>query len=169
MPNLKLTNLVAYREYFKAIAQKHKDIDGFKWGNKDVISNDNRSDMPQRFLWAMPYDTVKYSDGLSDNKQKIKQARIIYMIVPDSALFSDEDFAFEFCESVIEDIIGKILLDKAGAMGATEWEMIVTDVKSMTTSPAEKIFGSTKYIGWDLTINFMDNTNLSYDSTKWNN
>jgi len=167
VPNIKLTNLAAYRAYFQAIATSHVDIDGYKWGDADVVRNDNRSDITSRFLWAMPYNNSRYGDKYSDNVHKTKQARVAYMIVPDSEKFSDEDTAFDFCEAVIEQIMAKLLLDKRGKDVAGTWEMILSDINSWTGGPVEKTIGSTKYIGWELQINFMDNTNLSYDDSKW--
>jgi hypothetical protein len=173
MPKLKLTNLASYKAYFADIATKHLDIDGFKWGNKDVIRNDNRSDLAAKFLWAMPYDNAKYGDKSSDNVHKTKTARVAYMIIPESEKFSDEDAAFDFCEGVIEQILAKMLVDKRGAMVAagdppvSEWNMIVTDINSWSSGPVEHKLGSTRYIGWELKISFSDNTNLAYDATKW--
>lgn len=168
MAALKLTDLAAYKAYFLALATAHKEIDGFKWGNKEVIMNDNRSDLPARFLWAMPYDNARYEDNRSDNVMKLKVARVAYMIIPDSALFADEEEAFDACEAVIEQILAKILVDKGGASVAGVWTMLVTDISSWTTGPAEKLLGSTKYIGWEMKITFKDNTHLAYDATKWN-
>lgn len=173
MPNIKLTNLSAYKAYFAAIAESHVDILGFKWGNKDVIRNDNKSDMPEKLLWAYPYDRAKYGDKNSDNVHKTKTARVAYLVLPASEKFSDEDAAFEACEAVIEQILAKLLKDKRGAnvtdeeTEETEWVMIVTDISSWSSGPVEHMFGSTKYIGWELKIDFMDNTNLAYDNSKW--
>lgn len=174
MPKLRLTNLASYRSYFQDIATKHKEIDGFKWGDKDVIRNDNRSDLPSRFLWAAPYDNTKYGDKLSDNVHKIKTARVAYMIVPASELFAHEDEAFDACEAVIEQILAKIMVDKRGAHvtsgdpPVTAWTMLATDINSWTSGPVQKTIASTRYIGWELQINFIDNTNLAYDASKWN-
>lgn len=167
MANIKLTNLASYRNYFSAIAASHVDIDGFKWGDKDVVRNDNRSDITDSFLWAMPYERARYGDRLSDNIHKYKTARVAYMIVPDSELFADEDAAFDFCEATIEQILAKILLDKRGADNAGVWELLMTEVITWTTGPVEKKIGSTKYIGWELQITFQDPTNLFYDVLKW--
>ena len=167
MPNLKLTNLSAYKAYFQNMATLHKQIDGFKWGDKDVVRNDNLSDMPARFLWAMPYDKVQYGDKSSDNIHKTKVARVAYLVVPASELFADEDAAFEQCEAVIEQIIARILQDKRGADNAGVWEMIVTEIASWSSGPAEHKIGSTRYVGWELQMNFKDNTNLAYDASKW--
>ena len=168
MPNLRLTNLASYRNYFATIAEKHKAIEGFKWGGKDVILNDNRSDLAKRFLWAMPYENARYGDRGSDNVVKTKQARVAYMIVPESELFADEDAAFDFCEEVIEQILSKILVDKAGAEVDGVWTMIATTIESWSTGPVHKKIGSTEYIGWELELNFIDNTSLAYDASKWN-
>jgi hypothetical protein len=168
MPKLKLTNLASYKAYFADIAAKHKMIDGYKWGDKKVIANDSRSDLAARFLWAMPYEDAKYGDKGSDNVVKTKKARVAYMIVPDSELFADEEEAFDFCEEVIEQILAKIYMDKRGADVSGEWTMIATSIDSWTTGPVQKTIGSTKYIGWEMELNFIDNTNLAYDASKWN-
>jgi hypothetical protein len=165
--SIKLTNLASYKAYFAAIAASHVDIDGFKWGDKDVIRNDNRSDITESFLWAMPYDRARYGDKVSDNVHKYKVARVAFMIVPASELFSDEEAAFDFCEATIEQILAKILKDKRGADNAGVWDMLITDINSWTTGPVEKKIGSTKYIGWEFQLTFQDPTNLSYNQAKW--
>lgn len=167
MANIKLTNLASYKAYFAAIAASHVDIDGFKWGDKDVIKNDNRSDMQPRILWASPYDKVRYGDKLSDNVHKIKTARVAYLIVPDSEKFSDQELAFEFCEAVIEQILAKINKDKRGVEAADSWDLLITDLNSWTSGPVEMKVGSTNYIGWELQMNFQDPTNLTYNELKW--
>lgn len=167
MPNVKLTNLGSFRAYFSAIAAAHVDINGFKWGDADVIRNDNRSDMPSSFLWAQRYDNVRYAAVHNDNKLKVKQARIAYMKVRESEKFTDEDSDFEFCESVVDDIVAKIDLDKRGSLVDGEWEMIIANVASMSGGPVEKKIGSTHYIGWELRIEILDNTKFEYKAAKW--
>lgn len=167
MPNLKLTNLASYRAYFAAIAASHVDIDGYKWGDKDVIKNDNRSDMPARMLWATPYDSAKYGDKSSDNVVKTKVARVAYLILSASELFADEDEAFDKCEAVMEQVLAKLYKDKTGYDVSGEWNMIATNINAWTGGPVEMKIGSTEYIGWEIEIPFMDNTNLEYDPLKW--
>jgi hypothetical protein len=174
MANLKLTNLATYKAYFEGIAALHKEIDAFKWGDAEVIKNDNRSDMPARVLWAVPYEQARYGDKLTDNVVKTKQARVSYLTVPVSNAFTDQLAAFDETEAVIEQIVAKIYLDKAGQLVTTGdppeqvWSLIVTDIGSWTTSPVEMTIGSTKYIGCELRMNFGDNANLEYDAAKWN-
>ena len=167
MPNLRLTNLASYRTYFQAVATSHVDIAGFQYGDMDVVRTNNRSDMLENFLWVLPYESVRYSDAYSDNIQKIKQARIAYMKVPASEKFSDEDLAFDACEQVIEEIVAKIIRDKRGEDVAGTWTMLLTRIASFTAGPVEKKVGSTKYIGYELKIDFQDNTNLAYNPAKW--
>jgi hypothetical protein len=171
--NIKLTNLASYRTYFQAIAASHVAIDGYKWGDKDVVRNDARSGMPARLLWAIPYESARYGDKMSDNVHKTKQARIAYLITPTSKKFDDIEAAYDECEGVIEQIVAKILKDKAGSLTTIGdppeevWSLLVTNVSSWTTKPVQMIFGSTEYIGCELRIDFQDNTNLAYDATKW--
>lgn len=165
MANLKLTNLASYKAYFANIALKHKEIDGFKWGDLDVVKNDNRSDIVSRFLWAKPYDNFRYSG--EDNIIKIKPAVVGFFIVPASHGFSDIETAYDFCESVMEDVVAKLYQDKRGSMVGGNWEMLATKISSFKGRPVQEEFGSTKYIGFELTFEFSDNTNLAFNAAKW--
>lgn len=167
MPSLKLTNLLSYKNYFKDLAEKHVDIDGFKWGDDKVIQNDSRSNITRNFLWAVPYEDAKYGDAHSDNIVKRKLARVSYMEARDSKKFSLVEAQFERCEAVMEQIVARILRDKRGAEVAGVWTMLATDVNSFKTMPIESEFSSTPYIGCELQMEFMDNANLAFDAQKW--
>jgi hypothetical protein len=167
MPNLKLTDLASFKAYFESIALSHVDIGGFIWGDSDVIRNNNRSNVPSSILITGPYDNVRYAAPHNDSKVKIKQATIIYMKPRTSEKFADQHADLEFCEGVIEQIIAKLDLDKRGNLVNGAWEMIVANIASITTGPVEKTIGSTRYIGWEMKIDIMENTNLAYDASKW--
>lgn len=167
MPSLKLTTLVSYRTYFNNIATQHVGIDGFKWGSKDVLANDNRSDMPAKFLWALPYEIARYGDNGSDNVIKYKLARVSYLEVRNSELFADEDEQYDACEEVIEEILARVYRDKRGYDDAGVWKMVATQFASWRISPVVHTFGSTVYVGWELQLEFMDNTNLAFNTEKW--
>ncbi len=165
--NLLLTNLMAYKNYFKDIAEKHVDVDGFKWGNKKVLLNDNKSNMPKSIIWALPYEAAKYSGNTNTHKKKI--ARVSYLEVRDSKLFTDEDEQYVRCEEHIEEVIARILRDKSGSMVGGEWTMIATSIASWETKPIENFkLGSTDYLGYELVMEFLDNTNLAFKKEKWN-
>lgn len=168
MPNLKLTDLASFRAYFEGLATAHKDIAGFKFGDTDVIRNDNRSDLSENFLWAMPYDNARYTGVHADNILKVKRARVAFMKVRESEKFADVDADFQYCEAIIEQIVAKIFKDKRGELIGNDWSMLVANVATMTTGPVEKKIGSTPYIGWELAIDISENANLVYDETKWN-
>lgn len=166
-----LTTLKKYREYFEALAtgpNHHKEIDGYKWGDEDVLKNDNRSDMPARILWAVPYEQSRYGDRNSDNIVKTKGARVAYLKPAVSELFADVNTCVDECEAVMEQIFAKMLVDKRGVEVDGVWTMISFDVNGVTGKPVEMMFGSTQYYGFELYIPFNDNTNLAYDASKWN-
>lgn len=168
MPTLKLTGLLAYKNYFKDIATQHINIKGFKWGEKKVIENDNASASTENYLWAMPYENAQYTDTYSDNITKGKVARVVYLEVRDSQLFEDEDEQYEACEARMEEIIARILRDKKGAAIEDGWTMIATTIASWKTNPVEYKVGSTSWLGWELQMTFIDNTGLAFDKEKWN-
>lgn len=169
MTTINLSNLASLKAYFKTVAETHADIDGFKWGEKKVIKTANRSNQVPRFLWAQPYDGARYLDNYSDNIQKVKTARISYMVAQGpSKKFDEVDSMFESCELVIEEIIARMYRDKQGLLnGSGDWEMIIANIAAIRTGPVEYTIGSTKYIGWEMSIDFQDPTRLAYDPARW--
>jgi hypothetical protein len=167
MPNLKLTNLLSYKEYFAGIAAQHVAIEGYKWGDDVVIKNDNRSNTGRNMLWTVPYEQADYEDNFSDNVHKRKQARVSYLEVRNKELFASIDEQYNQCETIIEEIIARILRDKAGYQQGNDWVMIATEIKSFKTIPVEMTLGSTPYIGYELQMDFMDNSNFQFNTQRW--
>lgn len=168
MLSIYLTNLAAYRNYFQNIATKHKEIDGFKWGDEDVLANDNRSDMPASFLWTQPYEKFPFSDPDSDNITKRKKARVAFMkAIESNAAFSTIDAAYDAAEAIVEQIMAKILVDKRGAQVGADYVMLATRIASWSAGPVHYTFGSTPYVGYELEMDFHDPANMQYDATKW--
>lgn len=167
MPNLKLTNLASIKTYFAALAISHVDIDGFKYGSLEVIQNDNRSDLLDKTLWVGWYEDVKFRDAFSDNVTRVKPISVVYMRRPGSEKFADEDAILEACEAVIDQIIAKMAKDKRGGMVGANYEMVAMNIASIKTGPVQKNIGSTKWIGWEMKIEFLDNSNMEYDAAKW--
>lgn len=167
MSKLKLTNLLSCRQYFQAIATAHKQIAGFKWGDEDVIRNDSRSDAPDSFLWAQPYERFPYFAADSDNIIKRKKVKVAYLKVRTSEKFSNIDADYDAAEAIIEQIMARLLRDKRGMDVAGVWEQIATRFSSWYAGPIHVTLGSTEYLGFELEIEFQDNTNMEYDATKW--
>ena len=168
MPNLYITSLASYRAYAQGLATAHKEIDDFIWGGDDVAQTKNRSSVANRFLWALPYEDVSYSDtGPSDNITKRKRVRMSYLQARNSELFGDEDTQYDACEAVAEQIIARILRDKRGTEIAGTWTLLATRIESFQLRPVEVMLGSTKYIGFEINFDVMDNANVAYDGSKW--
>lgn len=167
MTTLKLTSLSSLKTYFGQLASEHVDIGGFRYGDDKVIKNDNRSSLPNSFLWVAPYELSRYGDNFSDNVMKTKPVALSFMKVRESEKFSTEQEDYEFCESVMEQVMARIIRDKRGEMVGSDWTMLVTSISSAVGRPVEAIIGSTRYLGWELKLDFMDNTNLAYDAAKW--
>jgi hypothetical protein len=169
MPTLNLTNLASCKSYFTTIATLHKEIDDFKWGNDVVVKKANRSDIARRVLWVKPYDSARYGGNATDNVTKSKVLELRYMLVATSQKQSDEEAAASAAEAVIEQILAKMILDKGGRENDEgEWEMIVLPINSIETENFEITIGSTRYIGCELKLTFLDNAHLEYDASKWN-
>lgn len=167
MTQLLLTNLSTFKAYFQNIATQHVDIGGFKWGDKDVLKNDNRSNMPNSILWVVPYDNVKYQGENVDNMMKVKMAHISYFMPAVGTLYSVEESDFDFCELLIEQILARIHRDKKGYQDGADWKLLATVLGSYTSGPVETTIGSTPYRGWELKIELMENTRMVFDANKW--
>jgi hypothetical protein len=167
MATLKLTTLASVKAYWADIAAKHKQIAGYKWGDKDVVLNAGRTGLAKTFLWAQPFENFRYSGG-SDSIIKHKPITIGVFTVPASKLFADEEAAYDFTEAIIEDIVSKLIMDKKGMMGTSDWEMIATNIATWKGAPVEHVISATRYIGCEFSMEYMDNTNFGYDPTKWN-
>lgn len=168
MPNLYITTLASYRAYAQQLATESVDIDDFIWGNEEVAQTKNRSSLASKFLWALPYEDVTYRDsGPSDNIHKRKLARMTYLQARNSELFGDEDAQYDECEAVAEQIIARILQDKRGRDVAGVWIMLATRIESFRLQPVEVMLGSTKYLGYEINFDVMDNANTAYNAAKW--
>ncbi|MEJ0030945.1 MAG: hypothetical protein WDO15_11470 [Bacteroidota bacterium] len=167
MTNILLTNLSSYRQYFQDIASQSPFIDGFRWGDEEIVKNDVRADLPQSFLWVMPYESSRYAGNDIDNEKRVKVAVMSYMLIPESNKFTDIDTAADTAEGVIELLVGRIQRDQRGRQVNTDWIAVATAMASITTKPVEYTLGSTRYIGCELSIEFRDNARLSYNSNKW--
>lgn len=169
MPTLKLSSLASFKSYWQDIAvgpHHHVAIDGFIWGSSKVMQNANRQNA-SRLLWTGWYENVRFSDQDSDNTVKIKPIRVAYLVVPDGKLFSDEESAMDMAEEVIDDIVARLKRDMRGEEVAGVWQMIAAIISSISTKPIEHTIGSTRYIGWEARIDFMDNKGLAYNPAKW--
>ncbi len=100
---IQLTNILSLQTYFTALAtgaNHHKEIDGIKFGDNEVIQNDNRSDMQARILWVSEYENFT-AQGTQDNLHTRKPFKMVYLKVPTSNLFGDRQTAKDECEAVM--------------------------------------------------------------------
>lgn len=167
MSKLLLTNLTTFKAYFEDIAVQHINIGGFKWGDKEVIKNDNRSNMPDSFLWVIPYTNVRYQGENVDNMTKVKSATIAFWMVAVGTKFEKVEQDFDFCEQLSEEILARINRDRKGSEVDGEWTQLATQLGSYTGAPVEMEIGSTPYRGWELKIEFLDNMRMAFDASKW--
>jgi hypothetical protein len=167
MTVINLTDLASFKAYFQNIAAQHQEILGFKWGGKIVLKTATKSNLVNKFLFAQPYDSARYAGADVDNLKKVKTARIGFFQTSASEKFDDEQAAYEFCEKIIEDVVSRILNDKAGQLVGEDWQMIIANIQSMKAEPVKLTLGSTKFIGCDLVVDILDNANLEFDASIW--
>jgi hypothetical protein len=154
-----LTDFNSYQGYFRLISEQHKGVDGFLFGDDDVAINEGRVWKGKK-LWLEPWQPVKISDPLSDNYLKDKKGSL-WIGGPVAGLKFQQrlDFYGE-CESIVEDIISRMLMDR------TE-ELLITRLTSYTYGMGEFMFSSTKMLGCRFDFTFQDPSGFSYDESKW--
>ena len=165
---LKLTDLLSYKTYAQALATSHKQINGFKWGDADIVRNDVRSDMDTNFLWAAPYEEVTYDATDGDHVLKVKESVMVYLEPRNSELFADIDAQYQACETRAEEILARIERDRRGVQQGNDWVEIITRITSPRLRPVEHLIGSTVYVGFEILLQFMDNSGMIYDPNLWN-
>jgi hypothetical protein len=165
---LKLTNLLSYKTYAQALATSHKQITGFKWGDADVVRNDNRSNIDSNFLWALPYEEITYDVIDGDHQLKVKEAVMVYLEARNSELFADEDAQYQACETLAEEVVARIERDMRGYDVAGNWTQIISRLNSKRLKPVQHKIGSTPYVGFEIRLEFMDNSGMTYDANLWN-
>lgn len=159
---IQLTNILSLQTYFTALAtgaNHHKEIDGIKFGDNEVLMAANRSDMEARVLWVSEYENWT-AQGTQDNLHTRKPFKMVYMKVPASDLFADKQTAKDQCEAVMRQIIAKIIVDKQAGL-------VLTKLDSIKAEVGEYMVGSTNYCGCEVSLEILDNTGFQYDATKW--
>ena len=160
---LQLTTIQSIEAYFTALAtgvNGHKEIDGIKFGEGDVLKEANRTGLEGRFIHVSEYDRAQ-ATGTSDNLHVTKEIKIGYYKKPVDGTWANQQLGKQQCENVIKQIIAKLITDKQAGV-------INTRIENYSWELGMYEIGSTQYCGCELTITFMDNTGFSYDATKWN-
>ncbi len=155
-----LTDFQQYYDYFLALSQSHVDINGFHFGDKDVMINDIRSALQPPVMWLEPYQPVDMIDPLSDNHIESVRGTLAIYDVPASEKFDDMRNTYKSCEIIVKDIIAKLLQDYYS-------NNILLELSNIRYGEAESLFSATKIIGCRLDFNFMRPARLVFDPAKW--
>jgi hypothetical protein len=155
-----LTNVDSYKAYFTAIANKHKQIESFSYGDQDVVNSEIRS-WKGRKLWLWPYDSITVEENSNDNYLDKVPGSFFIGGAAGSTKFAVENDYIRDCEQIVKDIRNKMLQDMAN-------QIILTRLNGWSRQPVELVAGATKLIGYELKFFFHDSTGFEYDETKWN-
>jgi hypothetical protein len=119
-------------------------------------------------LWALPYEEITYDVVDGDHQLKVKEAVMVYLEVRNSELFADEDAQYQTCETRAEEILARIERDIRGVTVGNDWVQIISRLTSKRLKPVEHKIGSTHYVGFEIRLEFMDNSGMNYDANLWN-
>lgn len=154
---MKITDLDSYQTYFSALAASHVDIKKFYHGDIDKLIGAMKSDIEYPALWLDPYE-VGIQDKLSDNFMGKCRGSLVIIKKPDDTVGS-EDAAEQVAETIVKDIISKMLQDyDAGE--------IMTQFSEFRYSTIDPQF-SDRVRGVRLEFTFYIQLGLTYNANKW--
>lgn len=155
-----LTTLREAKDYFSRIADEHVDINGYHYGDMSVLQQAVRSVLKLPVLWQEPYLPVIVEDNLSDNHTGVVTQTVAIYTKPDSDKHESLEEAYELCEQIVKDIIGRMLRDHTQGN-------IKHRPGSFKYGQSEDLVGSTRLIGCRLDITYLRPERLIYDENKW--
>ncbi|MCZ8353964.1 MAG: hypothetical protein O9340_04465 [Cyclobacteriaceae bacterium] len=159
---LSLSKYSGYKQYWQETATQHVDVDGFRYGNKDVLTVNQKAEKTEVFLHALPYERARYKGANVDQQYRVKKARFtIYKKALTKNSFEEEEL-LDFCEQVCLEIMGKIIYRDKALM------QLIIDVNSIEMKPVEDVINATKYIGIMCEFDVMDNPSMEFKAVKFN-
>jgi len=157
-----LTDFESYQLYFKTLAELHKDLGAgaFLFGDDGAATNEGKVWKGKR-LWLEPYQPVVITDQLSDNYLKEKKGSLWIGGSPANQKFDTRFSYFRACESIVEDIVSRMLQDRSN-------EKLITRLTTYKYGMGEFEFSATPLIGCRLDFTFNDPNGFEFDADKWN-
>lgn len=153
-----LTDIASYKSYWENLASDHKLITSFTYGDQDV-QNAEAITWEGTKLWLWPYGPVRVVDNLGDNYMQQKEGSV-FVGGPEPEAYEDQDTRFNQCETIVKQLISRMLRDRAAGT-------LITRVNNWTFERSE-IDLSTKMIGYQLRFFFDDPTGFEYNENDWN-
>lgn len=157
---MNLTNFDEARQYFRDIATKHIHINSYHFGDAERLQAQVRSALKLPVLWQEPYLPVTVQDPLSDNHTGLVTQTIAIYTKAGSDKYEDQEEAYKLCETIIKDIIGRMINDNHTGL-------ITHELQGFRYGEAEDLMGATRLIGCRLDIQYFRPERLIYDMNKW--
>lgn len=150
-----------YKTYFEALATSHNDISHFEFANEERLTKILRSQEVAKVLWCEPYEQVQLLDSHHDNTLEQYPCSLV-VAGKKPELFDDQDQHYSDCETIVKDIIAKMLLDYQ-----SDPQVLSTELSSYKFGRAEATFGSIIMYGCKLDFNFKAPAEITYNPSKW--
>lgn len=156
-----LSDAAKYKTYFQALATQNKLLGATKYLYGDLeIGQSDAADWVGKKLWAWPATRARGSSE-HDNNYFTREGTIWIGGPCTSELFAEEDTFYFECESLMKQIVSRILRD------LTE-SVLSTRLSTYTMQRSDMTIGATKFIGCELLFSFDDPDDLEYDENDWN-
>lgn len=157
-----LSDLSKYKAYFALIASQHKSLGADKFIFGDVeVGQSEAAEWSGKKLWALPADKSRLQDQLSDNLILAREATIWVGGSSASEKFEDEDAFYVECETIIKQIISRMMVDKYEGK-------LSTPFANASIQRADMMISSTHFIGCEFVFTILDPTGFEYSEGDWN-
>jgi hypothetical protein len=154
-----LATFTEFYQYFSDIATSHVDINGFKFGEKEIVQCGARSNMTLPALWAEAYDPATILDNRSDNHTG-QLNNVIYIMDKKPKTWADQRSRYDELEAIVRDILGKVLQDyNAGDLQA--------EFQGFRYGWSEFPLGANEMLACRLDLRFLRPERLVYNQAKW--
>lgn len=157
-----LSNFQSLQNYFKAIAEDHKELDAtepYLFGDNDVAQNKSKSWKGKK-LWLSVPDIAQLEDLKSDNLQLREPCTLYIGGAAGSIKFQEEYDYYKACKAIMVDVVSKIRKDY------TEGNLVF-DFATVRIGWAEMMMGATKFTFCRMDFSYKDPSGFPYVEAKW--
>lgn len=154
-----LTDEATYNAYMQALAEAHRSINWYKFGDENDIKISGQEGMQGMGLWADEQQPTTIQGATHDNFMAIHTATIIIM-TPERAQLQDRKADYQACEQTARDIFSKMILDRHHGL-------LDTNPNQVKFGEAVHTFSSTKYTCCRMDINWKESADLTFKADRW--
>ena len=155
-----------YRDYWKAIAAAHVDIETFCYGDDERFQQQEaNAALTGWILWVdepQPATIQGMNDGFVE--QQVAPVAVIQAMAKDGTTHANQDAVFQTAKEISTDVLSRVYRDKSNRAA----KLIMAEVLNTRRGKFDTVINSTRFVGYLLEIPLRHPVDLSYNAAKWN-